>query len=110
MKYTIKNLVDARRLFNDLSDKIYAVAEGDLDNSKYFSIYQNFEDFVRERLIAIGGNKKSLDECFSTIILNAAQNEATLIKEASGKDYYITTIAEIYSLITSRVAFEIIEE
>lgn len=111
MEFEVKNLIEARRLFNELSDKLYAIAEGDLDNSKYFEIYQNYEDLVCSLFVADGAYEESTDEWFSYLILQASEDESIFIEEkASGLTYYISTAKEIADLLNSGVAFECIEE
>lgn len=111
MEFEVKELVEARRLFNELSDKIYGIAEGDLDNSKYFNIYQNYEDQVRQLFAADGCDEDSLDEWFSYLILQIAEDESIFVQEkASGLTYYISTVKEVVDLLNSQVAFECIEE
>lgn len=66
-------LVETRKRWNQLSDCIYEVGAGDLDNSRFSNIYQNFEDVVREFYISrYPKHTDFLYTNFSSIILDIA--------------------------------------
>lgn len=96
---TISDLIEARKLFNELSDKIYAIAEGDLDNSEYGKIYTNFERTVcREVAVQYYEREKFLEEYFSLIILDMAQWGAVDFT-VDGKPYRAETVGSIIWLL-----------
>lgn len=66
-------LVEARKRWNQLSDCVYEIGAGDLDNSRFSNIYQNFEDVVRETYIELyPQHKKFFDIYFSAVVLDIA--------------------------------------
>lgn len=99
MEFAIKDLIEARKLFNELSDKIYAIAEGDLDNSKYANIYQNFEKAVLDRAIGRTPHLEGfLTKYFGSIILDFADNGFTTFAIDS-EQFEIATIGSLASFL-----------
>lgn len=95
----IKDLIEARKLFNELSDKVYAIAEGDLDNSKYGKIYMNFEDTIRREIAAQYYEREDfIDTYFCLIILDMAQY-GTVEFTVDNKPYRAETVSSILWLL-----------
>lgn len=69
-------LVEARKRWNSLSDKIYAIAGGDLENSEYFIIYNYYEIAVKDSLINLVPENYTnfIQEFFTVMILEFVEN------------------------------------
>lgn len=102
----IKKVIEARELFNELSDKIYAIAYGNLEETIYAKMYQNFEDSVGEDLIALGGiNKKMVNEYFSWFILAFAEKRNIVI-EQNGQERKIETIWDMIEAMADEFEYK----
>lgn len=70
----IDKLIEARKRWNQLSDCIYELAAGDLDNSRFSVIYNNYEDEIRDKLCAVYPyHADFLRDYFSGIILEMTE-------------------------------------
>lgn len=100
----IDKLIEARKKWNQLNDAIYAIGNGDLDNSHFNIIYNNFEAAILEMLInEFPEHEEFLIEYFTSIILDFAQigyatleTETTQITLLNGKQlyYFLSTYKE----------------
>lgn len=73
MEEMIQRLVDARRAWNKLDDAIYSVAGGDINNSVYALIYDNYEECVMGELIKVFPHRKEfLESYFCGVVLDFA--------------------------------------
>lgn len=77
----LDKLIEARKRWNQLSDCIYEIGAGDLDNSRFSVIYQNFEDVVLDHYVNwFGDHEEFLENYFCGIVLDIAeQGYATFI-------------------------------
>lgn len=104
----VQKVIEARQLFNELSDKVYDIACGDLDSSPYAAIYQNFENSVRDDLVAMGGvNKKMVNEYFGWFVLSFADGCNSVVLQ-NGQEKKIETIWDMIEAMAEE--FEFIEK
>lgn len=77
----LKKLVEARKFFNSLSDCIYEIAAGELDNSRFAIIYLNYEEDMLSQTLEITQhlNDKNIIRYFSAMILDLAEKGATYV-------------------------------
>lgn len=95
----IDNLVESRKLYNELSDKIYAIAYGNLDDTPYNNIYQNSETFVRILLNETFPNHAEfIDEFFCSIILDLAQGDGARV-EIDNKELWIVGAWGLFDIL-----------
>lgn len=75
----LEKLVESRKAYNMLSDRIYEIAAGDLDNSRFAIIYLNYEaDMLNQALeVTQHLNDKNIICYFGTMVLDLAENRAT---------------------------------
>lgn len=84
----IKKLVEARKCFNQLGDAIYEIAGGDIDDSRFAIIYNNYEEEVLDQVLQTIKSPKVIT-WFGAMILDLAQNGITHV-EIDGKQREVT--------------------
>lgn len=103
-------LVEARKRWNQLSDCIYEIGAGDLDNSRFGIIYQNFEDTVRDIFtMRYSEHKEFLNIYFCGIVLDIAEEGFSTCKTESGISFCIRNEKDLEELLTYCSNFEYVE-
>lgn len=97
----LDKLIEARKRWNQLSDCIYELAAGDLDNSRFYAIYGNYEDEILNKLCAgYPFHVDFLRGYFSGIILEVAE-EGYAIVYANGEGNAIRRGNDLITLLES---------
>lgn len=106
----IDNLIESRKLFNELSDKIYAIAYGSLDDTPYNKIYQNFETSVRVLLNKTFPNQAEfIDDFFCSIILDLAQEGKASVM-INDKEIWIVGAWSLFDILGQNSPISYIEQ
>lgn len=106
----LDKLIEARKRWNQLSDCIYEIGAGDLDNSRFSVIYQNFEDAVLESYsIAYPEHKEFLTTYFCAIVLDVAEAGFSTCMTESGVSFCIRNEDDLEELLMYCSNFEYIE-
>lgn len=73
---SLKKLIEARKLYNELNDRVYMIINSDFEDTKYHAIYQNFNDTVYYEMVDVFPEQAEfLREYFDTIILDLAEKD-----------------------------------
>lgn len=99
MEEMVQRLVNARWAWNKLDDAIYSVAGGDINNSVYALIYDNYEECVMGELIkAFPHRKEFLESYFCGVVLDLADIKyVTLTVGIQDKEVGVKEFLELLS-------------
>lgn len=99
MEEMVQRLVNARWAWNKLDDAIYSIAGGDINNSVYALIYDNYEECVMGELIkAFPHRKEFLESYFCGVVLDLADIKyVTLTVGIQDKEVEIKEFLELLS-------------
>lgn len=99
----IAGLIKARSLWNKLSDSIYNIAYGELENTEYSHIYTNYENTLKKIALSIVPAERTeiVEEYFEAIILEFAENKMLTFQDADGIFHIITNPVDILDAIIS---------
>lgn len=78
----LEMLIDSLKLFEDLTNRLYAITEGDLVETRYCRIYGNFENVVLNHLIEVfPQDEYFLKQYFTTAVYELATTGTTVISD-----------------------------
>lgn len=95
---SLKKLIEACKLYNEVNDKLYMLMGCDFEDTNYNTIYYNFNNAVYYEMVdAFPEHEVFLREYFDTIILDLAERDMT--------ELVCADIHEIISTIGSLLNF-----
>ena len=105
---SLKKLIEACKLYNELNDKFYMIMGSDFEDTKYNAIYNNFNSAVYYEMVdAFPEHEVFLREYFDTIVLDLAGRDMTELV-CGGIHEIISTVGNLLNFFHQHREKEII--